>query len=125
MNSSILVTRASKDYELLDSGEGEKLERFGEVVLHRPDPQALWRKLRPDEWKNAHGVFTREGKDGSWDLKKGTPEKWNIEFGGLKMTIKPTAFKHTGLFPEQSTNWEWLKRVITNSEKKDLEVLNL
>lgn len=126
MNSSILVTRASKDYELLDSGEGEKLERFGEVVLRRPDPQALWRKnLGEAEWKNAHATFTRDGKDGSWDVKKGTPEKWVIEFGGLKMNIKPTAFKHTGLFPEQSTNWEWLKRVITNSPKKDLEVLNL
>jgi 23S rRNA (cytosine1962-C5)-methyltransferase len=126
MNSSILVTRAQKDYELLDSGEGEKLERFGEVVLRRPDPQALWRKNLGDaDWKNAHATFTREGKDGSWNFKKGTPEKWNIEFNGLKLTIKPTAFKHTGLFPEQSTNWDWLKRVIANSEKKDLEVLNL
>lgn len=126
MNSSILVTRAQKDYELLDSGEGEKLERFGDVVLRRPDPQALWQKNLPEEnWKNAHATFTREGKDGSWNLKKGTPEKWTIEFSGLKLNIKPTAFKHTGLFPEQSTNWDWLKRVIANSDKKDLEVLNL
>lgn len=125
MNSSILVTRASKDYELLDSGEGEKLERFGEVVLSRPDPQALWRKLKPDAWKEAHASFSRDGQNGSWDLQKGTPEKWNIEFGGLKLIIKPTAFKHTGLFPEQSTNWEWMKRVIGKSEKKDLEILNL
>lgn len=124
--SSILVTRASKDYELLDSGEGEKLERFGEVVLRRPDPQALWRKnLSEEKWKAAHATFTREGQNGSWNVTKGTPEKWNIDFSGLKLTIKPTAFKHTGLFPEQSTNWDWLKRVITNSEKKDLEVLNL
>ncbi len=125
MNSSILVTRASKDYELLDSGEGEKLERFGEVVLSRPDPQALWRKLKPEEWKSAHATFSRDGKEGSWNIKKGTPEKWNIDFSGLKLTIKPTAFKHTGLFPEQSTNWDWTKRVIANNEKKDLEILNL
>ncbi len=126
MNSSILVTRASKDYELLDSGEGEKLERFGEVVLRRPDPQALWRKsLSEEEWKNAHASFSRDGQNGSWNVQKGTPEKWNIDFAGLKVTIKPTAFKHTGLFPEQSTNWDWMKRVIENSEKKDLEVLNL
>jgi 23S rRNA (cytosine1962-C5)-methyltransferase len=126
MNSSILITRASKDYELLDSGEGEKLERFGEVILRRPDPQALWRKsLTEEDWKKAHGIFTREGKDGSWKINSGTSEKWNIEFGGLKLFIKPTAFKHTGLFPEQSTNWDWLTRVITNSNKKDLEILNL
>lgn len=125
MNSSILITRASKDYELLDSGEGEKLERFGNVVLSRPDPQALWPKLHPDRWKHAHGTFTREGKDGAWNLKKDIPEKWAIDFCGLKFAIKPTAFKHTGLFPEQSANWEWLKRVIENSPNKDLEILNL
>jgi 23S rRNA (cytosine1962-C5)-methyltransferase len=135
MNSSILITRASKDYELLDSGEGEKLERFGDVVLRRPDPQALWRKnLSETEWKKAHATFTREGQNGSWDIVKGTPEKWNIDFSGLKLAIKPTVFKHTGLFPEQSVNWEWLKRVIGNNlgekeikaaEKKEPEILNL
>ncbi len=125
MNSAILITRASKDYELLDSGEGEKLERFGEIVLRRPDPQALWRKQKPDEWKNAHAAFTREGQNGSWNIQKGTPEKWTIDFCGLKLAIKPTAFKHTGLFPEQSTNWEWIKRVLGNAEKKDPEILNL
>jgi 23S rRNA (cytosine1962-C5)-methyltransferase len=126
MISSILVTKASSDYELLDSGEGEKLERFGQIVLSRPDPQSLWRKyLSADEWNRADGTFARDGKDGSWNFKKDTPEKWPINFAGLKIIIKPTAFKHTGLFPEQSTNWEWLKRVIGNSEKKDLEILNL
>jgi 23S rRNA (cytosine1962-C5)-methyltransferase len=126
MISSILVTRASDDYELLDSGEGEKLERFGEVVLRRPDPQALWRKMRTEEeWKGAGATFTRDGANGSWNMKKGVLEKWHINFSGLKLLIKPTAFKHTGLFPEQSTNWEWMKRVITNSPKKDLEILNL
>ena len=125
-HSSILVTRASKDYELLDSGEGEKLERFGEVVLSRPDPQALWRKhLSPEEWKKANGHFSREGQNGSWNIQKGTPDKWTIEMGDLKFVIKPTAFKHTGLFPEQFANWEWMKRVIANSGKKDPEVLNL
>lgn len=124
--SSILITKSSNDYELIDSGDGEKLERFGEVVLSRPDPQALWRKLRPDtEWKKANATFTRDGANGSWKIEEGTPEKWNIDFGGLKFTIKPTAFKHTGLFPEQSVNWEWMKRVITNADKKDVEVLNL
>lgn len=130
MISSILVTRASKDYELLDSGEGEKLERFGEIVLSRPDPQALWKKILPaEEWKNAHATFSREGQNGSWNIQKGTPDKWNIEFGGLKFLIKPTAFKHTGLFPEQFANWEWMKRVFEHADKKEdgnaPEVLNL
>ncbi len=122
----ILVTKSSQDYELLDSGEGEKLERFGSVVLSRPDPQALWRKLlSAEEWKKAHATFSRDGQNGSWNIKKDTPEKWVIDFAGLKFMIKPTAFKHTGLFPEQLTNWEWMKRVIGNSGKKDLEILNL
>jgi 23S rRNA (cytosine1962-C5)-methyltransferase len=126
MNSSILVTRTSQDYELLDSGEGDKLERFGAVVLNRPDPQALWRKsLSKEEWDKAHAVFLREGQNGSWNMKRGTPDKWNIEFGGLKFAIKPTAFKHTGLFPEQFANWEWMKRVLGNSGRTDVEVLNL
>ena len=124
--SSILITKASHDYELLDSGEGEKLERFGEVVLSRPDPQALWRKNRPEsEWKNANATFVREGQNGSWKITQGTPEKWNIDFNGLTFQIKPTAFKHTGLFPEQAVNWDWIRRVITNAGEKDIEILNL
>lgn len=129
-HSSILITKPSKDYELIDSGEGEKLERFGEIVLSRPDPQALWKKnLSKDVWEKADAIFSREGKDGQWKIKTGTPEKWNVELNGLKFIIKPTAFKHTGLFPEQSVNWEWVKRVIENAPKKeketDIEVLNL
>jgi 23S rRNA (cytosine1962-C5)-methyltransferase len=124
--SSILITKSSKDYELLDSGEGEKLERFGDIVLSRPDPQAIWHKNLPEsEWKNADATFSREGQNGSWNMREGTPAKWNIDFSGLKFFIKPTAFKHTGIFPEQSTNWEWLKRVLGNSDKKDPEILNL
>jgi 23S rRNA (cytosine1962-C5)-methyltransferase len=124
--SSILITKPSHDYELKDSGEGEKLERFGEVVLSRPDPQALWRKkLSKEDWLKADAIFSRTGEAGKWEIKSGTPEKWNIGFGGLKFVIKPTAFKHTGIFPEQLANWEWMKRVIGNSDKKDIEVLNL
>ncbi len=127
----ILITKPSPDYELLDSGEGEKLERFGEVILSRPDPHVVWRKkLSVDEWEKAHAIFKREGKEGNWNMKKGTPEKWTVNFSDLKFYIKPTAFKHTGLFPEQFPNWEWIKRVIGNREKsegeqKDIEVLNL
>jgi 23S rRNA (cytosine1962-C5)-methyltransferase len=129
--SLISITRTEKDYELLDSGEGEKLERFGSVVLSRPDPQALWaRKLAPEKWSEADGVFFRKGKDGEWrftDVKQA--KKWPISFGRLSFEIKPTAFKHVGLFPEQSTNWDWMRTKIDEAKKADstreIEVLNL
>ena len=131
--SSILITEPSKDYELLDSGEGEKLERFGSIVLSRPDPQALWHKMMPEgEWKKADGSFSRDGSDGRWSLTKGKLERFAIELGGLKLWIKPSAFKHVGVFPEQAVNWEWLRKrimgIIEKSdtpEKGEINVLNL
>ncbi len=124
----IVTTKSSKDYELLDSGEGEKLERFGTVILSRPDPQALWRKHLPEaEWKKADCKFTHDEQKGKWYIKKGTPDRWPIDFSGLKFWIKPTAFKHTGLFPEQSVNWHWMRRVLKDNETNEntYEVLNL
>ncbi len=97
------------DYELLDTGEEEKLERYGVWVLRRPDPQALWEKGLPDsEWRRAHGHFVRKGEKGEWTLSPELPKEWPIEFGGYTFLIKPTSFKHTGLFPEQLANWEWV-----------------
>ncbi|MCX6719375.1 MAG: class I SAM-dependent methyltransferase [Candidatus Taylorbacteria bacterium] len=110
-----MITKPSKDYELLDSGEGEKLERFGEVVLARPDPQALWKKNDPTFWKKAGGTFSRDGKGGDWSMKKDTPDKWQIDLAGLKFMIKPTAFKHVGVFPEQALNWKWLEEKIRDA----------
>lgn len=113
-----MVTKESAGYALIDSGDSEKLERFGDVVLSRPDPQALWRRrLDEQEWKKAVGYFSRSAKEGKWVMKKdetassekALEKKWAIDFSGLKFWIKPTAFKHTGLFPEQSTNWDWLR----------------
>jgi 23S rRNA (cytosine1962-C5)-methyltransferase len=140
-SSKISITKESAGYALLDSGDGEKLERFGNVVLSRPDPQALWhRHLDEAAWKKADGHFTRSAQEGKWVMKAGTEKtaaeknekKWPINFGGLKFWIKPTAFKHTGLFPEQSTNWDWLREKIASakaSRKIDgqtpLEILNL
>ncbi len=112
----ILITKPSADYELLDSGEGEKLERFGEIILARPDPQALWRKNDPASWKKAGGTFSRDGKGGDWSMKKDTPDKWQIDLAGLKFVIKPTAFKHVGVFPEQAGNWEWVEEKISKSK---------
>lgn len=141
--SKILITRPSSDYSLIDSGEGEKLERFGKYVLSRPDPQALWKKsLPPAEWKKADGHFTHDPDKGKWSLKGGMESRWQISFGGLDLWIKPTAFKHVGLFPEQESNWRWISQQIqkrielrdlqTGGPKRDqstndqsLEVLNL
>lgn len=150
-NSTILTTKPCPDYELLDSGEGEKLERFGKIVLSRPDPQALWRKsLLPVEWKKADGYFGKGNNDatkgqsedraggglrGDWKLKADTPDRWEISFADLKFYIKPTAFKHVGIFPEQAPNWDWMRSKIgaqsKEGKKKDgaasaeIEVLNL
>ncbi len=125
MNFSIATTEPSKDYELLDSGNGEKLERYGKYIFRRPDPQALWEKsLSESDWKSAHASFRREGKQGDWDLKSGLPERWPIEFGALKFWIRPTSFKHTGLFPEQKPNWDWMRDCIV-AAKRPVSVLNL
>ena len=112
MERLTLITKASKDYELLDTGREEKLERFGDVLLARPDPQALWEKsLGAGEWEKAQGRFERKGKEGVWH-ENNLPKEWTIEFGGLNFLIKPTSFKHTGLFPEQLSNWEWVASVL-------------
>lgn len=141
--SNIQITKPVADYELLDCGEGEKLERFGKYVLRRPDPQALWQKrLDEAEWKKANARFTRDSDSGNGDNKSGwvfrqeIESKWPIEFSGLKFFIKPTAFKHVGIFPEQSQNWSWLlekvSTAVTNNivkvgdtQESEIEVLNL
>ena len=118
----MLITKPSAGYELIDSGGEEKLERFGEVVLARPDPQALWeKKLATSHWGLANGKYEREGKDGKWTGK--LPKEWQVEFGGLKFLIKPTSFKHTGLFPEQLSNWQWGSEILQKAATPN--VLNI
>lgn len=122
------ITKPQEEYELLDSGEGEKLERFGSFVLRRPDPQALWKKsLIPKEWANASASFLRSGNTGKWQFKEGVPKEWQIEYGGLKLNISPTPFKHTGLFPEQLPNWQWTENKIKERRANgaDVSILNL
>lgn len=124
MEPKILITKSSADYELIDSGNEEKLERYGEYVLRRPDPQALWNKTLPEsEWKNADAIFDANKKN--WKKKNlGMKNEWQISFDDLKFNIKPTAFKHTGVFPEQESNWKWIKEKIS-SVKRPVKVLNL
>ncbi len=120
----ILATKPSKDYELLDSGSGEKLERFGNFVLRRPDPQALWQKSSPDLWENVHAEFVTSGRSGNWKKNKEVPDSWTIEISGLTFVVSLLAFKHTGIFPEQSENWKWIEETIKNANRP-VSVLNL
>lgn len=117
-----------RDYELLDSGNGEKLERFGTgnsgYTLSRPDPRALWEKsLDESTWHQADAVFKRtDAKSGQWHIQKNPPEQWRISYNSLTFSLKPTEFKHVGVFPEQAVNWNWLSTVI---HERPLKVLNL
>ncbi len=118
------LTRSSavwQDFELLDSGNFEKCERFGDVIMIRPEPQALWRGFNENIWKTANLTYKRQGREGEWTVKKSVPESWNIKWENLTFRIRPTSFKHTGLFPEQSSNWQWLRENVTSS----MNVLNL
>ena len=141
-------------YELIDSGNEEKLERFGSVILRRPDPQALWKpRYKEDVWKNAQGSYIREAMTGSkgdmvesqknpgnasrntkstggvgigagagsWKQSSNMPKEWSMSWGGINFIIKPTAFKHTGVFPEHALNWQWIREVIAVEFNKENE----
>ena len=104
-----------KEYELIDCEGGERLERWGDYILVRPDPQVIWHGERKNPlWKKAHGVYKRQGGGGSWVVNK-MPESWCIHYGELTFRLRPMGFKHTGLFPEQATNWDWASSVIRKS----------
>ena len=109
----ILKIIKQKEYELLDSGDGKKLERYGKYIMSRPDPEALWkRNLGDKEWQESDLEFIRNGTKNKWIIKNGVPNNWDIVYGDLKFSIKPTSFKHIGLFPEQLPNWEWMSELI-------------
>ncbi len=122
----LLLADKWKEYELIDLGGGEKLERWGDYVLRRPDPQVIWPIEREwSLWKNPHGHYHRSNRGGgSWEVKKKYPDQWTINYGPLKFKIKPTGFKHTGLFPEQAANWDWMIDKIRTA-KRPIKVLNL
>ena len=118
-----------KDYEILDMANGEKLERWGNVTLVRPDPQIIWKqKSFPNKWKEVNAVYNRSKTGGgSWNYKKQMPKAWQIKYKNLTFNIKPMGFKHTGLFPEQAVNWDWMINKIEDEKKhkKEIKVLNL
>ena len=114
-----------KDYELLDTSDGEKLERWGKYILIRPDPQVIWSGVKKHPaWKKADGIYNRSSSGGGSWIKKKMPEAWNIEYRDLGFVIKPMGFKHTGLFPEQAANWDWFSELIKNAGR-EIKVLNL
>jgi len=115
-----------KDYELIDCSSGERLERWGDVILIRPDPQIIWKTEKDTElWHRAHARYNRSSKGGgSWDVRRKMPDYWNIGYRDLTFNIKTTGFKHTGLFPEQAVNWDYTAKLIRDAGR-DVTVLNL
>ena len=117
-----------QDYELLDACDGERLERWGEYILIRPDPQIIWGGEKKDpRWNNPHGVYKRsKSGGGKWVVSK-MPDEWCINYKNLTFKLRPMGFKHTGLFPEQAANWDWFSSLIRDRVKsgESVSVLNL
>ena len=115
-----------QDYELIDTSGGERLERWGGIVLIRPDPQIIWTSAQKDpRWRQAHARYHRSNKGGGhWEAYRKLPDVWSIGWQGLTFRLKPMGFKHTGLFPEQAVNWAWAMEKI-RSAKRPIKVLNL
>ena len=120
------ITENWTDYRLIDCTDGEKLELWKDVSLIRPDPQIIWKTEKKSPiWNSAHGHYHRsERGGGQWSFKKKIPESWVIEYGDLRFNIRPTGFKHTGLFPEQAVNWDYMDGHI-RSAGRQINVLNL
>ena len=114
------------DYKIIDAGNGEKLEMWKDVMLRRPDPQALWPiDTNNKKWNNPDGFYHRSSKGGgSWQFFKKLPDHWTVSYGDLTFKVSPTNFKHTGLFPEQAVNWDYMIDKIRNSGRR-IKVLNL
>ena len=115
-----------KDYELIDADSGERLERWGDIILIRPDPQVIWSTKREDKrWYSANAKYHRSNSGGGyWEKLKSVPDVWSISYDDLTFRLKPMGFKHTGLFPEQAVNWRLAKELIEN-EDREISVLTL
>lgn len=129
LNLEVVILRIAndwKDYEILDMADGRKLERWGNYVLDRPDPQIVWKeKTHPELWKKANAKYLRSNKGGGhWENLKDIKEAWQVKYKNLTFNIKQMGFKHTGLFPEQAVNWDFMVDKIKNANRK-IKVLNL
>jgi 23S rRNA (cytosine1962-C5)-methyltransferase len=124
----VIRTPGPKDYALLDSGGGRKLERFGSIVVDRPEPQALWSRQRSDAWREAHAVFSASADDeekGRWRFDKPVPNSWPVKVRDVVMTCKLQGLWHLGLFPEQTPHWDWMLTEIGKVSGERPRVLNL
>ena len=120
----MITSENFKDYILLDAGDKEKLENWKGIILRRPDPMALWPKTKPELWEKADAYYHRSNKGGGyWEYKKKLPESWNVSYENLIFKVSPTNFKHTGLFPEQCANWDFIREKVKT--RKDARILNL
>lgn len=125
MNSIPVVSPSDwTDYELIDSGDGEKLERFGDYTVIRPDPRIIWHKMAPiADWSRVDAQYIRNSvTEGTWKFNRQPPNPWIIRYGKIAFTLKPTDFKHTGVFPEQAVNWNW---ILDSKRSGCLNILNL
>lgn len=122
--TSILTPTDWTEYELIDSGEGAKLERFGTYRISRPDPRAIWKRMAPESvWNTANARYIRDtNTDGRWDIQKPPGDDWSVSWKDMRFSLKPTSFKHVGVFPEQSVNWDWIRGLLHG---KSAKVLNL
>ena len=117
-----------KEFECIDAGNGEKLERWGNIILRRPEPQAMWTIEFDEAWRKVDGFYHRSNKGGGyWDFNNKLPDYWTVSYKNLTFKVTPTNFKHTGLFPEQATNWDFMMGKIRNAVEKGrkVNVLNL
>lgn len=123
---TMILSRDWNDYEILDMANGEKLERWGNIYLIRPDPQIIWKdKSKPELWKKANAHYHRSKTGGgNWEYLKKVPESWQIKYKNLTFNLKPMGFKHTGLFPEQAVNWDFMIDKIKKANR-EIKVLNL
>ncbi|MBE6823752.1 MAG: SAM-dependent methyltransferase [Ruminococcaceae bacterium] len=114
------------DYELIDCSNGERLERWGDIILIRPDPQIIWNTKRENPlWHRAHAKYHRSNSGGGqWQVFKKLPSQWSLKYNDLVFNVKPMGFKHTGIFPEQAVNWDFASDIIKNADRQ-LNVLNL
>jgi 23S rRNA (cytosine1962-C5)-methyltransferase len=124
---AVLETAGFHDYALIDSGHGRKLERFGSIVVDRPEPQALWTPRDKAEWGNAHAVFSGDEEEdkGRWRIDQPVPESWPVKVGGITMLCRLSSFRHMGLFPEQLPHWEWMLGRLGEIKGEPPRVLNL
>ncbi|MCI8345072.1 MAG: SAM-dependent methyltransferase [Clostridia bacterium] len=122
----MIIANNWKDYEIIDMADGEKLEKWKDIILVRPDPQIIWKeKSFPKKWNEAMARYNRSNTGGgNWQYKKKVPASWQVNYKNLTFNIKPMGFKHTGLFPEQAANWDWMIEKIKNA-KRPIKVLNL